>query len=194
MLTTLKNRRVELALGIWFIVALVLGASGRVALLRPPAPQILIVSLTALCLAAVFVLRSVREWANAVPIESLVALHVTRFVGFYFLYLANQGRMAREFAVLAGWGDIVVAVGALILLTIVPPPYDRALGIARAWNVFGLADILFVVATATRIALRNPESMQELLRYPLSLLPTFLVPLIIVSHVLLFWRLRRANV
>jgi hypothetical protein len=32
--------------------------------------------------------------------------------------------------------------------------------------------------------------MQALLRLPLSLLPTFLVPLIIASHVLLVWRLR----
>jgi hypothetical protein len=35
----------------------------------------------------------------------------------------------------------------------------------------------------------DPDSMSALLRLPLSLLPTFLVPILIGSHVLLFWRL-----
>ena len=43
-------------------------------------------------------------------------------------------------------------------------------------------------------ALQPPASMAALLRLPLSLLPTFLVPLIIASHVQLFRRLRTANV
>jgi hypothetical protein len=55
--------------------------------------------------------------------------------------------------------------------------------------VLGLADILFVVATAARLALADPASMAALLRLPLSLLPTFLVPLIIASHVVLGVRL-----
>ena len=52
-----------------------------------------------------------------------------------------------------------------------------------------LADILFVVVTAARLGVADPESMAALLRLPLSLLPTFLVPLIIASHVVLGVRL-----
>jgi hypothetical protein len=37
----------------------------------------------------------------------------------------------------------------------------------------------------------NPSAMAALLRFPLSLLPTFLVPLIIISHVVIFSRLQR---
>ena len=50
-----------------------------------------------------------------------------------------------------------------------------------------------MVATAARLAAADPGSMVALLRLPLSLLPTFLVPLIIASHVILGVRLTRRN-
>jgi hypothetical protein len=52
-----------------------------------------------------------------------------------------------------------------------------------------LIDILFVVATALRLAIADPESMNALLHLPLSLLVTFLVPFIIADHVVVFWRI-----
>jgi hypothetical protein len=59
------------------------------------------------------------------------------------------------------------------------------------WSAYGLVDILFVVATAAAEAMAMPASMAALLRMPLSLLATFVVPLIISSHLLIFARLRR---
>src|SRR5205809_739032 len=59
------------------------------------------------------------------------------------------------------------------------------------WNTIGLTDILFVVMLALRLGLQDRQSMHALREFPLSLLPTFLVPLIIVSHVLIFIRAAR---
>jgi hypothetical protein len=47
-----------------------------------------------------------------------------------------------------------------------------------------------VVFTAARLALADPASMRALLVFPLSVIPTFVVPVIIASHVVLFARLR----
>jgi hypothetical protein len=48
-----------------------------------------------------------------------------------------------------------------------------------------------VVASATRVNLTDPGQLRPLTHLPLSLLPTFLVPLIIASHIVIFARLSR---
>jgi hypothetical protein len=62
------------------------------------------------------------------------------------------------------------------------------------WNAFGLIEIAFVVFSALRFGLKDWQSMAPLRELPLSLLPTFLVPLIITSHVLIFIRAARLRV
>jgi hypothetical protein len=94
-------------------------------------------------------------WLRQLDPRAGVALHLTRFIGLYFLVLFERGGAALERP--------------------------------------GLLDLLSVVATAARLALRDPDSMAALLRLPLGVLPTFLVPLLIASHVGLFARLRASN-
>src|SRR6185295_18865758 len=131
-----------------------------------------------------------RAWANAIPLRVVVLLHVTRFVGFYFISLYRQGQLPYAFAVPGGLGDIIVATLALVVVfaPLAQTTRHRAIFI---WNVIGLIDILMVVVTAARLGLAEPASMRALTYLPLSLLPTFLVPIIIASHVLIFVRLRR---
>src|SRR5207253_2201144 len=84
----------------------------------------------------------------------------------------------------AGVGDITVAVLALVLVVAVRPagPWGRRL--YSGWNVLGTVDILGVVGTAAAQGMTDPGSMSALLRLPLSLLATFLLPLIIARPVL----------
>jgi len=174
---------------LWLLTAVCLGASGRVATWRPPIPQIVLVGLTALVLVAVVALPRFRRWVRALDLRWLVALHLTRFVGIYFLVLYyRDGALPYAFAVPGGWGDILVATLALGLLA-VSGSLETRRALVGMWDALGLIDILFVVATASRLALANPDSMSALLRLPLSLLVTFLVPLIIAGHVVVFWRI-----
>jgi hypothetical protein len=180
------------ALLVWFLAALAAGATGLVARMQPPLPQALLISLTALTLIATVAVPAVKTWVDALPLESLVALHLARFVGIYFLVLYGRGLLPFEFAVLGGWGDIAVATAALALLVFAQPLAARP-RLVFAWNVVGLFDIVFVVLTAVRLTSRDPHSMGRLLLLPLSLLPTFLVPLIVASHILILARLRGAT-
>jgi hypothetical protein len=177
---------------LWLLAAIAVGASGVLEKLRPPAPQLLLVALTAALIAVQRLSTSFREWLDAVDPRAIVALHLTRFVGFYFLALYGRGELPHDFAVRGGWGDIIVATLAVVLLA-GWSKFGNKRGVLSLWNLIGLADILFVVVTAAKAAFRDPQSMAALLRLPLSLLPTFLVPLIIASHLLLFRRLRRTK-
>ena len=174
----------------WLALALLVGASGLPQRLRPPAPQLLIVGLAAAVIIIGLALPRMRAWVTTVDERLLVSLHLTRFVGIYFLVLYSRGELPYAFAVPGGWGDILVATAAVGLLAIRARSRGGWLAYS-AWNTFGLVDILFVVATAARLAFSDPSSMQALLRLPLSLLLTWLVPLVIGTHILLGYRLWR---
>ncbi len=180
-------------IGVWLAAAVAAGAAGKVAALQPPQPQVLLAALTIATLVAGRFWGSFRLWAWSIDLRVPVALHLTRVVGFYFMYLAGHGGLPETFAVPAGVGDVAVAVWAAVLLISGPPATARRRVAYYVWNAFGLADILLVVASAASHALADPASMHALLMLPLSLLPTFLVPLIIASHVLIFARLRGAR-
>ena len=177
---------------VWFVAAIIVGASGVLLRVAPPRPQLLIVLLTALLIVAGAYVPSFRAWLASVDLRSVIAMHLTRFIGIYFLVLYSRGLLPFDFAVLGGWGDIVIAATALLWLV-----FTRDLKAHRTllwvWNLCGLIDIIFVVITASRMGEADPASMGPLRTLPLSLLPTFLVPLIIASHVLIFWRLRTAS-
>ncbi len=118
--------------------------------------------------------------------------HLTRFVGVYFLILFSRGMLPYDFAVRGGWGDIAVAAGVLILVFFVKPAEKTGWTLYLLWNALGFVDILLVVMTAARLAFSEPGSMDELLRLPLNLLLTFVVPIIIFTHIVIFTRLFRS--
>jgi hypothetical protein len=181
------------AIGIaWLALAVFAGASGAFAKLRPPMPQIVLLGLTAALLVAFWKAQYFRSWLFAISPRYLVFIHLTRFVGVYFLFLHSRGQLPYGFAVPAGWGDLMVAGTAMILLSISPGSVAGR-RCYLIWNLIGLVDILFVVLTAARIALSQPDSMMALVVLPLSLLPAFLVPIIIASHIILFSKLRKSR-
>lgn len=181
--------RVLVATAIWLGLAIAAGGLGLLEGLRPPLPQAILVALTLALLAGFRWSGPFRGWALAVDIRALVLIHVTRFVGIYFLALHRRGELPWAFAVPGGWGDIVVATGAILVAGLAPRRGRAGRAAYRAWNLIGLADILLVVATAGRLGLADPTSMRALSVLPLSLLPTFLVPIIIASHAAIAARL-----
>jgi hypothetical protein len=183
---------VRLLFWLWFGAAIAAGHFLWLQRIAPIGVQGIILGLTALVLLCYFRVGIVRAWVDSLDLRALVLLHVTRFVGIYFLVLYQRGELPRAFAVPAGFGDIIVATMVLpvVFAPLEPEARQRAI---RIWNVVGFVDILLVIVAATRINLADPRQLQPLTHLPLSLLPTFLVPLIIATHVIIFSRIARTQ-
>jgi len=188
----MSSIKVLIFASIWLLLALIAGASGLTARLFPPLPQALLFGLVLIQLLIFAFYPAFRIWCMTVDLRALVLFHVTRFVGIYFLVLYSEGRLPYGFAVPGGWGDIAVAAYAVLMVLYVKPEEKMGWSLYLLWNLLGSADILFVVITAARVALSEPGSMGELLKLPLGLLPTYVVPVIIFTHVVIFARLYSA--
>jgi hypothetical protein len=150
-------------------------------------------TLTALVLLACWKVRPIRVCVLNIDLRWRVVLHLTRlFAGAYFLVLCQRRLLPCAFATPAGWGDIVIGVLAVALVSSMHIQFAKT--VLLSWNTLGLIDIVFVVSSVLRFGLKDWQSMHALRELPLSLLPTFLVPLIIASHVLIFVRLIRRRI
>ena len=107
---------VRTLLWLWFAAAVAAGYFLALQRIAPGAIPLVIFGLTALALYAYFRLPGLRDWIDDLDPRALFQLHLTRFVGVYFLYLFNRGELPYAFAVPAGIGDIVVALLALALI------------------------------------------------------------------------------
>lgn len=189
-----ETKSVGLILAGWLALALIFGLTGRFEQASARAVAVTVWTLTILVLLGWWKIPVIKRWARDVDLRWLIRLHLTRFVGFYFLVLCRRDELACGFARPAGIGDALTAIGAALLL-LWPllrgrKPSKPAIDI---WNVFGFLDIIFVVFTAYRVGLADWAGMAALRSVPLMLLPTFLVPLIIASHILIFVRMRTSK-
>ena len=178
---------IRLVVFIWLGLAFVVGATGVLAGLPVPPPAIA-VALTIIALLLVRFSPGSRHAVQQLGPGPLVLFHVVRIAaGGYFLVLGARGVLPREFTSPAGWGDIVVGVAAVwVLLRCLPlRTAGQRLGLL-VWNVAGLLDILAVLGNAVRLFVADPSFVEPFTSLPLAILPTFVVPVVIVSHVLLF--------
>lgn len=184
------SRKVFIILSIWFCVAILIGVSGI--FYRVPAPFVPLSIWSPVILTVLIFWSSndFREWIYEIDFRLLMILHLTRFVGIWFLVLYSRGEFPEEFAVKGGWGDILAAVTAILVGLFFVPLKNRVSWTAvLVWNIFGFLDILLVVATGAKLLFTNYDSMIKLTTFPLNLLPLFIVPIIIATHFLIFAKL-----
>jgi hypothetical protein len=138
----------------------------------------------------------VRRALLAIPVSSLVAANTVRVLGISFLVLYAQGRLPAPFAPLAGWGDILVGSAAPLVAWLVAARGAGARSALVLWNTLGLADLILAVALG---AASSPGPLQLIVASPDSgimttlpwlLIPGFLVPTLVWTHLAIFFRLR----
>ena len=178
---------VRVVVFVWLGVAFVVGATGALRQSPIPPPGIA-VALTIAALLVIRVSRRARAGVQNVGAGPFVLFHLVRIAaGAYFLVLGARGVLPREFTTPAGWGDILVGIGALgVLMRCLPARTAWQRLALLVWNVAGLLDILGVLGNAVRLYAKDSSFVEPFMSLPLAILPTFVVPIVIVSHVLLF--------
>lgn len=179
-------RTAAITLAIWLGLAALAGVSGFLLGLPFPAPQLIILALVAVTIVTGLVRGPVRDWMDALPLRVLVGVNAVRLIGIVFLVLAARGELNSTVAERAGWGDIATAIMAILLVVSVRPPRF----LLHVWNAFGFLDLVVAVGTATAVMLQGTiPGAAPLLAFPLSIVPTFFVPLFLAIHVFIFRRL-----
>ncbi len=178
---------VRLVFWLWFAAAVAVGYFRVLTQFPPLLTPAIVVILTTLLLMAYVRIPAFRDWATGFPLRTLVLLHLSRFVGIWFLVLYERGELPRAFAIPAGFGDIIIATMALPV-ALAPLEATARLRAITIWNVVGLLDLALISFTATRLLLAEPIAMSAFLRLPMSLVPTLLLPLLVASHLAIFHR------
>ncbi|NKB53473.1 MAG: hypothetical protein GKR97_14840 [Rhizobiaceae bacterium] len=117
-----------------------------------------------------------------VALGILIIPHAFRHIGMTFLTPAVVAdTMPSGFAVAAGYGDLASGILAIFALIALRRNMAVAIGLVWTFNIVGSIDLIN--------ALRQAEAVPHFAAA--WYIPTFLVPLLIVTHVMIFARLFR---
>jgi len=181
-------------IGAWFIVSLTASALHvfNTDPSRPPLPLglavVIPIGLFMLWYAAS---KRFREFVLNLNPRTLTFVHSWRLVGFTFLVLYSYGILPGLFALPAGWGDIAIGATAPFAAMALANPGRRRIFIV--WQALGIMDLVLAVVTGTAARLIDPRGIPTtaMSMLPMSLIPTFAVPLLLILHIICISQARR---
>jgi len=197
--TTLRERgRAALALALWFLIVITLGETGALgphsAAGVPGLGAAVAVPLATLA-CAFLLIRSTREAMSAIPVWVLIAVNSVRILGVSFLLLYSAHRLPAPFALVAGWGDIFVALTAGPVAWLLVRHGTQAGRWALAWNLIGFVDLIAAIALAATSSpgpirlFMEPPGSSIMTTLPWIIIPGFIVPSLGALHIAIFYRL-----
>jgi hypothetical protein len=125
-----------------------------------------------------------RQFALSLNPRTLTFVQCWRVAGFTFLVLYAAGILPGVFALPAGLGDIAIGATAP-LVAIKLGNFNHRRGFIF-WQILGISDLVMAVTLGTIARLISPDGVGTgvMTVLPLSLIPTFAVPLLIMLHVI----------
>jgi hypothetical protein len=128
--------------------------------------------------------ESFRKFALSLNPRILTGAQAGRIIGFTFVVLEAHNVLPAIFAWPAGYGDMFIGVTAFFAAWQLANPQRRNIFIA--WQLLGILDLVTAVSLGVTAGLIDPHgpSMAAMTVLPLSLIPTFFVPLFTIFHVI----------
>ena len=126
--------------------------------------------------------KKFRQFTLSLNPTILTSVQASRLIGFTFVLLEARGVLPAIFAWPAGYGDMAIgATAAFVAWKFVNPRHRHSFIL---WQVLGITDLVLAVTLGTTAILFSPHgpTTAAMTVLPLSLVPTFLVPLYVISH------------
>jgi hypothetical protein len=179
-----------IGLSIWLLAALAAGLAGTFSRGGPPVPLAVFAGVPVLAfLAALAASAAFRRAVRSLDLRVLTAVQTTRLVGGVFVVLWALGKLPAGFALPAGVGDLLVGATAPLVARFIVPRLPAARRLYVAWTAFGIADLVVAVSSgvlhsASPVGIFAGALTTAMMgALPLSIIPTFLVPLAVILHV-----------
>jgi hypothetical protein len=174
-------------IALWFVFSL--GGSALQIFRSDPSRPPLPLGLGALGPIVVFFIwfatsASFRKFVLTLNPRTLTLVQAWRTAGFAFLALYTYGILPGLLALPAGWGDMAIgATAPFVALKLADPNHKSGFIV---WQILGISDLVIAVSLGTTAGLFNPHGIatSAMTVLPLSLIPTFAVPLLLILHVI----------
>jgi len=128
--------------------------------------------------------RGFRNFTLSLNPRALTVAQTGRILGFVFVLLEARGALPAVFAKPAGYGDMLIGITASLVGFTLAEPKHRSSFIG--WQVLGITDLILAVGLGVLAPVLTPDGalISRMTILPLSLVPTFLVPLFFIFHVI----------
>ncbi len=177
---------------LWMVVTGIIGALGVYEVPRNIthfllyftvlAPTVFFVILFAL-------IPSVRQWTQGLSLAMLTLPHAWRTVGFTFLTVWAFGVLPASFAAPAGFGDFAIGIAAPFVVVALWLKWTHAIKATVWMHTLGLIDLtvaIYIGSTGFLVPEGQMSLIDPMSRFPLVVIPTVFVPLLVLSHVMVF--------
>lgn len=195
-LGTGKNKRVLLFSAVWLLISGVLAYSGFFENTKAMPPRFALVLIVINIMAFYFYKITVKKDLSANLLLAIHALRLPVEIGLHQLFLL---KLIPVYMTFHGWNfDIVMGISGLLLaLYVYFSKKELPKTLFLIWNFAGLIFLGVIVVIAI---LSSPLPFQQLafdqpniavLKFPFVFLPGYIVPIVLVSHILLIKKLRK---
>ncbi len=187
-MTHTKYIRLTLGLiAVWFVFSLTASAL-HLYVAKPSQPPLPILLAVLVPIAAFLVwMRSspdFRQFVFSLNPRVLTLVHAWRLGGIAFLTLYTYGILPGWFALPAGLGDMAIgATAPIIALRLTGASYRKAF---LRWQMLGILDLVVAISMGGLTSFLAPAGSRPfpMAVLPLSLVPTFAVPLLLILHII----------
>ncbi len=191
---------VAAVLALWLVLVVWLGTKGafQASPTNPPLGVLIAILAPLAVFAAVYLVSDrFRDFVLAIDLRLLTTFQAWRVLGGMFLVLYAYGMLSPVFAFPAGLGDLAVGVSAPFVVWAMMRQSAGWEGRVFWLTIAGLLDFAGAIATgvltssSTLGILAGSSPSVGLGEVPLSLIPTFAVPLWTIFHIITLLQLRR---